>query len=111
MLFGPVSKTPPNFTLNTSTYPRVGEEQIRILGLDTPEIFKPECLAEKMLGDKAAERLGEILASGEMILDRKGLDTYKRTLAIISIDGKDVAPMMIGEGLALKRKPRGGWCS
>lgn len=101
----------PVHTITDGDTIRIGEERIRIIGLDTPEVFKPQCLAEKMLGDRATVRLGEILASGTMTLDRKGLDKYKRTLAVVSIDDKDVAPVMIAEGLAMKRRPKEGWCA
>lgn len=89
---------------------RIGEERIRIRGLDTPETFRPECLAEAMLGAKATERLDALLAAGEVTIKREGPYKYGRTRATVSVDGDDVAPLMIAEGLAFKRRPKEGWC-
>ena len=89
----------------------IGNERVRILGLDTPEVFNPNCTAEKDLGDKATNRLKSLLASGTVTIERDGVDQYDRTLAIIRVDGRDIAPIMIQEGYALSRKPREGWCA
>lgn len=90
---------------------RIGKERVRILGLDTPEVYSPGCPEEEALGDKATARLTSLLNSGTVTIERTKKDQYGRTLAVIRVDGKDVSKVMIDEGYALARKPQGGWCA
>jgi micrococcal nuclease len=90
----------------------LGGERIRIIGLDAPE--RPgRCAREAMLGQRAAERLAALLADGARV-ERRGRDRRRRTLAIVrTADGRDVAQVLIAEGLARPyrgRGPRPGWC-
>lgn len=99
------------FTITDGDTIRIGKERVRLMGFDTPEVFKPGCVEEKALGDKATIRLGQLLESGTVTIERHGFDKYARTLGIVRVDGADVAAVMIREGLAGARKPRGGWCA
>lgn len=99
------------FSITDGDTIRIGKERIRLMGFDTPEVFKPGCTEEKALGDKATIRLGQLLGSGNVTIERHGLDKYGRTLALIRVEGKDVGPILIKEGLARARKPKGGWCT
>ncbi len=93
----------------------VGEETIRILNVDTPEIRSAQCDAEHRLGLVAKRRLNELLASGPIEITRgdgkRMTDRHGRTLALISVGGSDVGEVLIAEGLARawkgKREP---WC-
>jgi micrococcal nuclease len=85
----------------------------RLLGFDTPEIFRSKCDAELELGRVAKERLEEILASGEVrVIESGRTDKYRRTLAHVEVDGRDVGEILIGEGLArpYKGERRKSWC-
>ncbi len=80
----------------------IGDEKIRILGLDTPETNNPECLAEQMLGERATLYLKRWIDEVKVV--RKGLergkDRYGRTLAEIYVGDENVAERLIAEGLA-----------
>ena len=79
----------------------VDGENIRITGLNTPETWKPKCLAERMLG-KRATAYGEQLALRIQRIERHGQDRYGRTLARVYLDdGGDWAAAMIERGLAV----------
>ena len=86
-------------------------ESVRPIGLDAPEI-DGDCAAERQLAAKARRRLIELLESGPVAIDRRGCDIYDRTLAKVTVAGRDVADILISEGLA---RPYGGghrqpWC-
>lgn len=92
---------------------RNGRERIRIMGLDTPEIHdSARCSREQRLAVLARDRLVELLRSGPVRFERRGQDRYRRTLAIVTVNGTDVAGVLIGEGLARPYRggQRAGWC-
>jgi micrococcal nuclease len=85
----------------------------RLMGFDAPETFQAKCDAELALGKRAAERLKELLASGEVRIVESGkIDRYGRTLAHVTVNGRDVGGLLIGEGLARPYSGgrREGWC-
>lgn len=86
----------------------------RLLGFDTPETHFAKCSYERELGLAAKERLGKLLANGEVkVLESGRRDRYGRTLATLTVNGKDVGEILINEGLArpYAGKKRAGWCS
>lgn len=95
-----------------------GEERIRIANIDAPEISGAKCDAERRLGLVAKNRLYTLLRTGRLKIvrgdpiDGRKVDRYKRTLAIILVNKKDVGEILIDEQLARpwsgKREP---WCS
>lgn len=86
-------------------------EKIRIADIDAPERYGPRCAAEAALSWTSSERLGKLLSSGEIVLQRMGEDRYGRALALVSVDGVDVGVTLMTEGLA---RPWAGrresWC-
>ena len=84
------------------------------MGFDAPETFQAKCDAELELGKRVTERLTELLASGEVrIIESGKIDRYGRTLAHLTVNGRDVGGVLIGEGLARAydgRTKRQGWC-
>lgn len=85
----------------------------RILGYDTPETHLAKCEEERALGLRAKARLEQLLDQGEVrVLEKGKLDRYGRTLATVTIDGEDLAKVMIREGLAVpyRGKRRRSWC-
>lgn len=85
----------------------------RLLELDAPETFFARCDAELALGMKAKARLEQILASGTARLVESGrIDKYRRSLATLTVNGRDVAEIMIAEHLArpYHGERRKGWC-
>jgi micrococcal nuclease len=85
----------------------------RILGYDTPETFHAKCDAERQLGFAAKSRLEELLARGEVrVLETGKSDRYGRSLARVTVDGVDLAVLMVREGLArpYHGERRQSWC-
>jgi endonuclease YncB( thermonuclease family) len=92
---------------------RCGPERIRIIGLDAPEMHGA-CPLENRAARAARDRLSELLDGERFTLERRGLDRYQRTLAIVRrADGENIADILIREGHARPYSGRGrreGWC-
>lgn len=90
----------------------------RITGLDTPETYRPRCIAEKNLGHLATVRMQKILRDNLLeIRVWPGKDRYGRSLASVYIGGENVNESLIADGLAVpyvcpnNRCPRRiNWC-
>lgn len=99
---------------------RLGKRRVRIIGIDAPETRGAQCPDEARLGERATERLRELLNQGpfEMIAPVYGRrDRYGRDLRVIRRtlpDGstQSIADEMRESGLANRYlgglKP--GWC-
>ncbi|MFK7882352.1 thermonuclease family protein [Roseobacter sp.] len=93
---------------------RLNGETIRLLGFDTPETYRAECESERQQGDAATARLRDLLrlASSAQLAYQPRPDKYGRSLATLTLDGRNVADILVGEGLA--RRYTGGarrpWC-
>jgi len=87
--------------------------RIRIADIDTPEVRDYRCLAEKALGDRATDRLRELLSAGPFQLrsiDRDE-DVYGRKLRIVMRDGRSIGEQLISEGLAQRWSgSKAKWC-
>ncbi len=90
----------------------LGRKTTRLVGFDTPETKDPGCMAEAALGKRATLRLRELVQAGQVAFDGRGYDKYGRLLATLTVDGVDVAEILVAEGLA--ERYRGGsrinWC-
>jgi len=96
----------------------LGEEKVRIVGLDAPETYQARCESERRRGHRATAHLRRLLAGGAVTIRRQGRDRYGRTLARVFVDDHDVAGLMIRAGHAVPYDcPRGrcpqriDWCS
>lgn len=91
---------------------RVGGRTVRVIGLDAPEM-RGKCPAEIRMARAARDRMAE-LVSGGVFITPSGRDRYRRTLAFVrDRAGRDLAQVMIAEGLARAYNGRGrraGWC-
>jgi micrococcal nuclease len=79
----------------------VGRERVRILNIKTPESYGSRCEHELMASLKAKERLTQLIWAGAVTIVRDGRDRYGRTLAALSVGGRDIGAVLITEGLAL----------
>lgn len=72
------------------------------MGLDTPELYPhSKCANEKERGYAACDHLRELMAvAGSVAFCPDSQGRYGRTLAVVMVDGRDVAELLIGEGLA-----------
>jgi micrococcal nuclease len=87
--------------------------RIRIIGLDTSELPPHhKCASETEQGYAARGRLRALLKGATVAFCPDGLDRYGRTLAVVLADGRNVAEVLIGEGLAREYYGgrRQGWC-
>ena len=93
---------------------RMDGNRVRLMTIDTPEIFSPQCSAELALGRRASARLRALLNDGEVELERSGSrdrDQYGRLLRIVTVDGASVGYTLVREGLARRWDgARRGWC-
>ncbi len=89
-----------------------GRKTVRIVGYDTPETKKPGCDAEAALGRTATQRLRALVQSGDLAFEGKGFDKYGRMLAVMTVDGVDIARTLLAEGLAVPYYggSRINWC-
>ena len=86
----------------------------RLTGYDTPEVSDPGCPEELALGNAATQRLQTILHDAVRIdTQLQGIDRYQRVLLRLTVDGRDLADIMISEGLAVRYTggQRVNWCN
>lgn len=105
---------PSHLTVVDGDTVRLAGQAIRLIGFDTPETYQAQCAAERHLGEAATARLRDLLAesSSAQLAYLPRRDQYGRDLARLMLDGRDVADIMVGEGLARRynegqRRP---WC-
>lgn len=89
-------------------------ERVRVADIDAPETHPPRCPAEAELGNRATERLHELLNAGPFTLQSgssRDEDRYGRKLRIVERDGRSLGSQLVSEGLARpwtgSRQP---WC-
>lgn len=79
-----------------------GDERVRLIGIDTPELAQDECYAQE-----ASAHLAELVPPGDdvrLVHDVERTDRYGRTLAYVvrASDGLDVNLAMAGDGYAVQ---------
>lgn len=88
---------------------RCGAERIRIANIDAPELpdspkcrdrRKPSSWCDYQKGYAARDALQAFLAGRGARIQRLGPDRYGRTLARITVNGKDAGAYLVGLGLA-----------
>jgi endonuclease YncB( thermonuclease family) len=91
-------------------------ERVRLEGNDAPEVAgSPRCSArnrarlassknpawcDSRLGLRSRDALRSFLAKGEPMIGRAGTDRYGRTLANLTVNGRDAGKYLIARGLA-----------
>lgn len=88
-------------------------EKIRIADINTPEVSKPDCSAERALGERATSRLTSLLNDGGFSINSvdRDEDTYGRKLRIITRAGESLGSILVAEGLAEEwTGSRRSWC-
>ena len=91
------------------------DTKIRLLELDTPEISKPKCDAEKRLGIEARDYLNSLIENASTIEFKTDYveDYFGRVLSFLIIDGEDVSKKIVNNnlGVVYKRNDKKDWCS
>lgn len=95
----------------------LNREKIRLANIDTPEISNARCESELARGLEAKAALKRLLDGKEIRIargdpkTRRMIDQYGRTLALVSVNGKDVGETLVERNLARRwtgrRQP---WC-
>lgn len=86
-------------------------ERLRLIGIDTPESHSPKCRVQSPLAGAATDRLVELLNGGTPSIERLGKDIYRRTLARITVAGRDIGQVLVDEGFARVYVPgERAWC-
>jgi endonuclease YncB( thermonuclease family) len=97
-------------TISTISRPR---RYFRLVGYDAPEISRPKCDSELILGEKAKRHLGDLLRGpGIVWFDPGEKDIYGRNLVHIWIKGTKVSDLMVRANLGVKSDGKGkfNWC-
>jgi endonuclease YncB( thermonuclease family) len=90
------------------------EVNVRLAGVDAPEIFRPACPAEREKG-RAALAFVEAMLAGEVAAALYEVEADKyggRVVARLeTADGEDVGASLIAAGLAAPIAERRDWCA
>jgi micrococcal nuclease len=88
------------------------DPNVRLVGFDAPETWRPDCDAERKLGLKATARLRTLVHAGKLDFEyvrcscpEAKLGTHwcnwGRDCGTLKSDGRDVGDILIAEGLAV----------
>lgn len=87
--------------------------QIRIADINAPEIGRPQCAEERARGERAEDRLQELMGEGPFSLKPvdRARDRYGRELFVITREGQSLGSVLVREGLAHEwHGSTRGWC-
>lgn len=88
---------------------KIGEEVLRLRGIDTPSLAQHRCWNELQRAERAIALLRKILIGREVQIERFG-SSRGATHAVLRLsDGTDVGSMLISQGLAYPWNPKFGW--
>lgn len=102
------------FVIDGDTFILTGGERIRIAGIDAPETQpgQAKCPREIVTGKAATRRARTLLEGRQVVIERVGR-SYRRTVARVRLDGRDLASELVSIGAARwwpRGKPRPDWC-
>ena len=87
--------------------------KIRLADINTPEVSRPSCPAERRLGERATTRFIALLNHGAFRLETRGRDEdrFGRKLRIVTRGGASLGEQLVREGLAERwNGKRRNWC-
>ena len=102
-------------------------ERVRLFGVDAPELGQPwwdQDDEEKDAGELARDALAALIDGRRLSVKVLREDKYRRSIAIVKVDGRDVARLLVSQGKAFaapgsnryrrtegsaKRRKRGFW--
>lgn len=83
---------------------RIGQQRVRILGIDAPELAQTCNTADGNLwpcGQVAKQRLSQLLRAPDLQCVSSARDRYDRALATCLANGQDIGAILVAEGLAV----------
>lgn len=85
---------------------------VRLRDVDAPELFRPQCPAEKERAREAKAYVEAMLGAGEVSLSDVAHDKYGgRVVArLVTASGEDVGAALLAEGLAVATGDADPWC-
>ncbi len=85
----------------------IGHGRLRLLDIDTPELFSPRCQAEHDQAAAAAARLRDLVrrATVARIVLSDDRDPYRRPLVRLELGSADAGNVLMRERLALPWRP------
>ena len=99
---------------------KLNERNVRVLGIDAPEVNEPRCAAEAAKGELATIELQRLLNRGPFrmtgrindMVDQYGRDLRAITRVLPDGTSQSIAEQMIASGLARRYygETRGTWC-
>lgn len=108
-----VSSAPYNCVVDGDTL-WINGQKVRVADIDAPEIGTPKCGSELALGNRATDRLIQLVNGGTFELQAwpgRDTDRYGRKLRVLVRDGRSLGDRLVSEGLARtwsgRREP---WC-
>lgn len=102
------------YVTDGDTFRLTSGERIRIAGIDAPETHadQAKCSAEMRLGQAAAAQARRLIDGRTVVIDRVGR-SYNRTVARVTLDGRDLAGLLVAGGGARwwpRGAPKPDWC-
>ena len=99
----------------------VNGKTVHLIGFIAPETYDAQCKAERELGNKAANRLRELILAGGLEYSPvmcpcpaatlgKLFCNFVRTCGTLKTNGRDVGDILVEEGLAATYSCRSGGC-
>lgn len=103
------------FVIDGDTFTLTSGERIRIAGIDAPETQsgQAKCQREIAAGHAATRRTKALIEGRRVVIERLGR-SYRRTVARVRLDGRDLAGELVATGIARwwpRGKPRPDWCA
>lgn len=87
-------------------------EHVRLAGSDAPETHRARCDGERVAGLAARAALAGLVRGHDVAITRTGRDKYRRTLARLTVDGRDLDAALIAAGANLPyTRGRAAWAA
>jgi endonuclease YncB( thermonuclease family) len=77
----------------------VGTRHYRLWGIEAPDLHQT-CAEAWAAGAESRRTLEQLIARRRIVCEDRGLDRYRRTLALCRADGLDLGTAMVGAGMA-----------
>jgi endonuclease YncB( thermonuclease family) len=77
----------------------VGTRHYRLWGIEAPDLHQT-CAEAWPAGAESRRTLEQLIARRRIVCEDRGLDRYRRTLALCRADGLDLGAAMVGAGMA-----------